>query len=298
MARTRGCRTSTRPALTPEERAQRLAQAREQLQAGVDNLMTAEGWEQMIRSRAWLRRYSFHNLVMILAQCPQATDVRPLSEWKELGYGYMRKGTHKIKIWKPVFRKIDDETPAPEGVRLTGFMLVPVVDVSQLQDAPAAAVVPCRPVELTGAAPTGLWEGVAAQVRALGFTVERGDCGSAYGMTLFGRERRVVVRVGAEPAQAVKTLTHELAHILCGHEHRAAPRELREVEAESVACIVSAVCGLDTLSYSVPYVAVWAGDRAQVEESAERVLRVADAIIEHLQAHVPTREVDLERCAG
>ncbi|MFD1045197.1 hypothetical protein ACFQ1S_06135, partial [Kibdelosporangium lantanae] len=171
MACTCGSRTSTsrrkRPALSPEERAQRLAVAREQLQAGVDAVMTAEGWEQLLRSRAWLRRYSLNNLLMILQQCPHATDVRPMSEWKELGYGYMRKGTHKIKIWKPVFRKTEDGTPppdqdpVPDSVRLTGFMLVPVVDVSQLQDAPVPAA-PLRPVELTGDAPTGLWDGVAA----------------------------------------------------------------------------------------------------------------------------------------
>ncbi|GAB3890099.1 hypothetical protein GCM10029964_061050 [Kibdelosporangium lantanae] len=221
-----------------------------------------------------------------------------MSEWKELGYGYMRKGTHKIKIWKPVFRKTEDGTPppdqdpVPDSVRLTGFMLVPVVDVSQLQDAPVPAA-PLRPVELTGDAPTGLWDGVAAQIRALGYTVERGDCGGAYGVTLFA-QRRVVVRTGVEPAQAAKTLTHELAHILCGHEHRrSTAREVREVEAESVACVVSAVCGVDTLSYSVPYVAGWAGDRTQVHESAERVLRVADVIVDRLQTSA--HEVDLGR---
>jgi hypothetical protein len=75
--------------------------------------MTSEGGGQLIRSRAWLRRYSLNNLLMILQQCPHATDVRPMSEWKDLGYGYMRKGAHKIKLWKPVFRKPDDQKPEP-----------------------------------------------------------------------------------------------------------------------------------------------------------------------------------------
>ncbi|MCE7007082.1 hypothetical protein LWC34_30270 [Kibdelosporangium philippinense] len=308
MTRTSGRRASTtrrkaaRYSLSPEQRTERLSVAREQLLDGVNKLMTAEGWQQLITSRAWLRRYSLNNLIMILQQCPQATDVRPMSEWKKAGYEYMRKGTHKIKIWKPNFRKIEaDQTDDSNSTgdvattQLSGFMLVPVVDVSQLQGGPAVEPpVPPRPVELAGEAPSGLWEGVAEQITACGFAVERGDCDGAYGVTRFA-ERRVIVRGDVEPAQAAKTLTHELAHILCEHEARArtAPRHLQEVEAESVACIVSAVCGVDTLTYSVPYVAGWAADLDTAHQSAERVLQVADAILSRLDRVSQSLDEDL-----
>jgi hypothetical protein len=291
MTRTR---RNTRYTLSPEERAERLSAARQQLLEGVDKLMTADGWQQLITSRAWLRRYSLNNIIMILQQCPEATDVRPLSEWKALGHGFMRKGTHKIKIWKPRFRRADpeqanvtdntDETTAKS--ELSGFLLVPVVDVSQLQGNPQTArPAPPQPIELSGDAPTGLWDGIAAQIVTRGFRIERGDCNGAYGQTHWG-ERLVTVRADVEHAQAAKTLTHELAHILCEHETRTVPRSLPEVEAESVACIVAAICGLDTLQYSVPYVAGWASDRDTACQSAERVLAVADAILEQL-SHVP-----------
>lgn len=286
--------TKARRTVSPEERAERLEAAREQLLEGVDKLMTADGWQQLITSRAWLRRYSLNNLIMILQQCPEATDVRPLSEWKREGHGLMRKGTHKIKIWKPCFRRTteDENTKPTEGAEtdpdkapaLSGFMLVPVVDVSQLQGDPRAAQPsPPEPIALCGDAPRGLWDGVAAQIGTCGFTVERGDCGGAFGRTVFS-ERRVTVRDDVEPAQAAKTLTHELAHILCDHETRLAttPRHVLEVEAESVACVVAAVCGMDTLAYSVPYVAGWAADRETARTSAECVLRVADRILGRL----------------
>lgn len=252
--------------------------------------LTADGWQQLITSRAWLRRYSLNNIIMILQQCPEATDVRPLSEWKALGHGFMRKGTHKIKIWKPRFRRTDPEQPSGKDdtnetttkTELSGFLLVPVVDVSQLQGAPQAAQpTPPRPVELSGDAPTGLWDGVAAQIIARGYRIERGDCGGAYGETNWTNSV-VTVRADVDPAQAAKTLTHELAHILCGHDTRTVSRSLREVEAESVACVVAAVCGLDTLPYSVPYVAGWAADRDTARQSAERVLAVADTVLKQL----------------
>ena len=311
MTRTPGRRASTdrripRPTLSPEERAERLAAAREQLLAGIDTLMTSDGWEQLITSRAWLRRYSFYNVLMILQQCPSATDVRPLSEWKREGYGYMRKGTHKIKIWKPRFRPAEpDNTTGTDSAigsaddttktALSGFMLVPVVDVSQLQGDPRVhRPAPPSPIELSGDAPAGLWDGIAALITARGYTVERADCGSAYGKTIWS-ERRVLVRPDVDPAQVAKTLTHELAHILCDHELRRADtlRHVREVEAESVACIVTAVCGLDTLAYSVPYVAGWADDRDTARASAHRVLTVADTILSQLDT-VPRRSVSAD----
>ncbi|MGC7093972.1 hypothetical protein ACPZ19_04850 [Amycolatopsis lurida] len=301
MTRTPGRRTSNRRkprrTLTPEERAERLAAAREQLLDGIDTLMTSEGWQQLITSRAWLRRYSLYNVLMILRQCPHATDVRPMSEWRNEGYPLMRKGTHKIKIWKPRFRKVDDtdntetatgsktteNTDDTTKLALSGFMLVPVVDVSQLDGNPLAhRPEPPRPILLSGDAPAGLWDGIHQLITARGYTVERGDCGGANGLTEW-RERRVSVRADVEPAQAAKTLTHELAHILCEHDTRTdLPRDLREVEAESVACIVTAVCGLDTLAYSVPYVAGWAEDRDTARASAQRVLAVADTILSDL----------------
>lgn len=299
MSNTAKTSRQSRYSLSPEERAERLSAARQQLLDGIDKLMTADGWQQLITSRAWLRRYSLNNLLMILQQCPEATNVRPMSEWRQLGYSYLRKGTHKIKIWKPTFRKVDLSEDTGETVEnphdqqspqvLSGFMLVPVVDLSQLQQPPGReppSVPTC--LELQGDAPSGLWDGISAQIRSHGYTIERADCGDAYGLTICA-ERRVIVREGVESAQAAKTLTHELAHILCDHEnrHQSTPRPVQEVEAESVACIVTAVCGLDTLSYSVPYVAGWARDRDSARESAERVLTVADTILAQLSTDAP-----------
>lgn len=146
-----------------------------------------------------------------------------------------------------------------------------------------------------GDAPIGLWDGIAAQITALGYHIERDDCGSAYGQTNW-TNNVVTVRADVQPAQAAKTLTHELAHILCDHKIRTATRPLREVEAESVACVVAAVCGLDTLPHSVPYIASWANDRDTAHQSAERVLAVADTILKQLDLALPeTGAVDLDR---
>jgi hypothetical protein len=71
-------------------------------------------------------------------------------------------------------------------------------------------------------------------------------------------KRTVRVRADlASPEQACKILAHELAHIELGHgsEGCTDPRSRREVEPESVAYVVAMASGLDTSSYSLPYVA-------------------------------------------
>ncbi|MBC6451354.1 ImmA/IrrE family metallo-endopeptidase [Actinokineospora sp. HBU206404] len=261
----------------------------------------------MIESRAWLRRYSLSNLLMILAQNPHATDVRPLREWNRHGR-HVRKGEHGIRIWAPRFQR----SPATAGPqpdrdgdrvddhvrRLAGFILVSVFDIAQTDGDPLPDPAgPNRCALLSGDAPAGLWEALARQVAAAGFTIDRGECGGANGITDFAA-RTVRVRADVEPTQAAKTLAHELAHILCEHDKRAdLRRETGEIEAESVACIVAAVCGLSTLDYSVPYVAGWAADVTAVRQSAERVLSVADRILAHIDDELTQPELTEPRTA-
>ncbi len=287
-----------RKALTPEQRRERIRQAHEQLTESVARLMTADGWRAAMERRAWLRRYSLSNVMMILHQCPGATDVRPLRQWNAAGR-HVRKGEHAIKIWAPSIRKPDpasqpdDTEPGDTAETITvRFILVNVFDVSQTDGAPLPKVTLADycPELLSGDAPGWLWDAVAAEVRALGYTIERGDCDGANARVTWAT-RTVRVRDDVDGAQAAKSLIHEFAHILCDHEHRPdAPRPLREVEAESVACIVATACGLDTLPYSVPYVAGWAKDLDIATRSAERIYAVADTILARLGIPVPGSE--------
>ena len=96
---------------------------------------------------------------------------------------------------------------------------------------------PERPALLEGDAPAGLWDTLATQINAAGNTLTRAAIPSgANGVTNFAT-RAVTIADHLSPAQACKTLAHELAHTAMhdGTEYATGCRGRAEVEAESVA---------------------------------------------------------------
>jgi antirestriction protein ArdC len=281
--------TSTRPSSQD-----RLAAIHAQLVTAVEQLVDGDAWRRMLQLAARFPTYSANNVLLIAIQKPDATHVCGLRMWNSLGRR-VRKGEKGIAILAPCLYRKRDDTPeqkqptkeADEAGRkaareLRGFRVVHVFDYSQTEGQPLPDV---SPGELRGAAPDQMWERLVALAEVDGFTVERGPCGGAYGLTDF-RARTVRVRDDVDPAQAVKSLTHEVGYIRAEHETRfldryhdsIACRGLAEVEAESIAYLVTAQAGLPTDDYSVPYVANWSNsDTARRPAPVQRPVAVAVA---------------------
>jgi hypothetical protein len=101
----------------------------------------------------------------------------------------------------------------------------------------------------------------------------------------FARQRSIAVNpVNPMPH---KTRFHELAHVVLGHtsdgtmnDGELTPRNLREVEAESVALVCLAALGLPGVEFSRGYIQSWWGQGNPIpEKSAQRILKVADQIL-------------------
>lgn len=277
-----------------------------QLAERVVSLDSMEGWGAWLRFAKSFHRYSFNNTVLIWAQRPDATLIAGYRAWQANGRQVLR-GETAIKVFGPITKReprLDREgQPVRDvdgkplfSVRIVGLKPVSVFDVSQTDGDP----IPERPVSelLTGQAPPGLWGSLQRLVEAEGYAVARGDCGGANGRTDFV-DHSVRVRDDIDDAQAVKTLAHEAGHVLLHAPQRREGLECRgliEVEAESVAYLVTAAHGLDASQYTFNYVAGWAHraavlDGRSVEDivkaSGQRVIGTADLILQATQP-VPT----------
>ncbi len=263
-------------------KADKAAQLHDRLLTQLQALIDGQDWKEFLAVAARFHRYSPNNVLLILVQAPHAKRVAGYRRWQSLGR-QVRKGERGIAILAPCVRRArpvddDEEAERPELARiLQGFRVAHVWDVTQTDGEPLPDV---RPTLLTGEAPVGLWETLAQELSNAGYALERGDCEGANGRTNY-LTRTVTVRDDVDDAQAVKTLIHELAHVWLHAPHDGAHHRGRaEVEAESVAYIVSEVAGLQPEAYSLPYVAVWSGgDIATVRSTATTVLATARRVL-------------------
>lgn len=308
---------------TDDRRAAReakLDEVHEKLADAVDRLVSGDDWANALTFAAQFRSRSFNNTLLIWIQHSMAYEAGLVSEpmpsfvagykqWQQLGR-QVAKGQAGYQILAPVtgrfassspsdpasWRRLNRfEKPRPhEGVRskMIGVRPAYVWDASQTSGDPLPT--PPTPTLLKGEAPSGLWAGLAEQIRAAGFTVldvaHEGMIHGANGVTDY-TEKTVTVRENMDPAARVKTLAHELAHVLMHGPDQDAARQHRgvgEVEAESIALMIGAAHGMDTSGYTIPYVSTWAAqvdgqEPAEiVRATGERVRATAMKILDQL----------------
>ena len=263
---------------------EKLRAAHDKLQSAVTEIVSGDDWKRMLKVASNFHRYSFNNHLMIFLQRPDATLVAGFHKWKAMGR-FVKKGEKGIGIFAPCKYKTKIETDTGEEKALQqirGFRVVYVFDISQTEGEEIPDLDAIRPKLLDGDAPDGVWDVLVSQANAAGFEVIRDQNRNENGYCDF-LNKTIAVRPDVAPAQAVKTLVHELAHALLHGDEVFRPREIQEVEVESVAYIVCDAIGLDTSDYSFAYVARWSDGLTElVRDTAERVVGCAKQILEGL----------------
>lgn len=132
------------------------------------------------------------------------------------------------------------------------------------------------------------WNGeralAALNIEVIPFDSTDGNCQG------FARKRQIAISPVAQLPH--KSLFHEAAHVVLGHtaegdfsDGEQTPRNLREVEAESVALLCCEALNLDGAEYCRGYIQNWlyrgVGHNAEAipERSAQKIFRAADQIL-------------------
>ena len=248
----------------------------ERLEQGIAQLTTSEAWIDYLHVQARFYRYSPNNCMLIQLQMPDASRVAGYGRWRDLGR-QVRKGEKGIAILAPCIYKSDDEPEAERAVR--GFRTAHVFDVSQTEGEPLAELPISR---LSGEAPA-VMDALTSYAESLGYAVTFGTfaCASKNGQTSF-LTHTVTLREDLSPSQTVKTMCHELGHILLEHLS-CDSRSLAETEAESVAFVICDALGIDSGAYSFAYLATWNDGSedavARIKASALRIQQAARQVL-------------------
>ncbi len=264
----------------------KLRAAHNKLQDAVAEIVSGDDWKQMLKIASKFHRYSFNNHLMIFLQRPDATVVAGFNRWKSLGRS-VRRGEKGIAIFAPCRYKTKVETDIGEEQtvqQIRGFRVVHVFDISQTEGDDLPDLDAVRPKLLDADAPEGIWDALVSQANEAGFEVVRNRRGSENGYCDFS-SKQIAVRPDVAPAQAIKTLIHELGHALLHSEELPRSKEVAEVEVESVAYIVCDASGFDSGDYSFAYVARWPdGSSDLLRDSADRAITCAKGILASLES--------------
>lgn len=288
-------KSSWKSADAAAKREEELQQTLQRLEEGVEEIFTSGKYMEYLTVMSRFHSYSSNNCMLIAWQRPDATLVAGYRAWQDKFGRHVKKGERGIRILSPIVVKGKLPEDGQDGIgdpnaektkakRLVGFRLATVFDVSQTEgrDLPSMGV-----DELQG--DVGEFETVMDAIGKISkypISFEEVD-GGAKGFFSRADPKRIVIQEGMPQAQTLKTAVHELAHSVMHDsgsegEGPALPgRATREVQAESVAFIVSSWLGLDTGDYSFGYVAGWSEgkDLSELRASLDEIRGAAHGII-------------------
>jgi len=216
-------------------------------------------------------RYSSTNVLLILAQKPEATQVAGYHAWRRLGR-QVKQGAKSIWIWRPIIRTISDEHTGLPVDSCIGFTPAPVFDASDLVDI-ATNPLPALWSGLPDDAHQ-LWRCVKRRIEAAGFVIEErplplGRQGSVNPYQV------ITLSDNLDSRNRIMVLLHELAHGLehFREERRQSHRFQQELEAESASAVVCAMLGLEHPS-ARDYILSYHGTAAELKSSLGAVKRI------------------------
>ena len=253
------------------------------LENGIKEYYDSDHYKAFLDSMASFHKYSARNIMLIQKQYPTASLVASFNDWKKRN-GMVKKGSKAIYVLAPCeyIKKdpngnpiIDPLTNKPEkGVF---FKRVPVFDISQVVPQPGKQLDVVEPIkkihkQLTKEEAIQIFK-VLKEVSLennVPITFEEITDGS----NGFYRplDNTIHIAKGRSAEQTLSTIIHEMAHSdLHNVDALLSNMELlsvstKELQAESVAYVVSKHLGLDTSNKSFGYLASWSEDKETLKD--------------------------------
>ena len=283
---------ANRYTLTNEQRQQQVQDLTQQLEDGVKSVFESEKYAQYLKVMSHFTHYSVNNTILIAMQTGgQASMVAGYTAWQKNFGRQVNRGEKAIKIFAPMTYKrkkevdmIDQATGQPlrnpDGsvrkeiieVTVPSFRVTNVFDISQTSGPPLPTLVD----ELEGNVER--YQDFVQAIRNIspvpvGFEEMEGKDGYYHQV-----EKRIAINEDMSETQTMAAMIHELAHAKL---HALDPNNLKEsakargkdqrtmeVEAESIAAVVSSYFGIDTSANSWGYVASWSRNKELPELTA------------------------------
>lgn len=288
--------------LTPEEKQARkeakkekVSNLSEELEKGVISVLNSDEYASYLKFMSSFHNYSFNNSLLIYYQSKKlgftASMVKGFQSWKKYGR-YVKKGAKALQIFAPVPKKYKKEVENEDGtkeekeVEYLSFKPTYVFDISQTEGAEVPHIT------------SQLLEKVDDFENLMNLLFKLSPCGVKFEniqeADVYGYydpvNNYITVKNGIGETQAVKTLIHEISHAVMHNRKVQGLENIKkedcEIQAESVAYIISSYLGLETSGYSFGYVASYVGNIEKIDNFKKNLNVIqfcANALIEKLE---------------
>jgi len=288
-------------------KAKNTAALNQHLQEGIKNYFDSDNYKNFLEGMSHFNNYSVRNIQLIKAQLPEASMVASFNEWKKRN-GHVNKGEKALYVQAPVtvIKKDADGKPiinaeTGEKETFTYFKPVPVFDISQVSpvegkelDLPKMGEV--IPSQIT----KEYYQNVYRSLRDIsqkenGIPIRFRELEKSDG-SYSPKTNEITIKKGMTYEQTLSTLIHEMAHSelhnkksLTERFEGKLTRSSKELQAESIAYVVSNHLGFDTSNDSFAYLASWSKEpdglenlKAQLEIVQEEASSLMKRIDKHL----------------
>jgi len=284
----------------------------EKLESGVKAVFESEQYKTYLKAMSKFHKYSFGNIMLILMRCPNASAVAGFNKWKKDFGRTVKKGERGIAIIAPTpykklveREKIDPVSKKPiigqdgkaekEAVflQLNSYKVAYVFDVSQTEGRP----LPSYGVDEL----KGIVDNYDSMLKAITASspvpVHFRPPEESKGCYKH-KEQAIYINEGMTHIDTLSVLIHEIAHaklhalpvkygeITGKHQKN---RRTREVEAESVAYVVSQHFGIETGESSFAYITGWSKGKEldELKSSLDCICSTAGKIIDNIESNIP-----------
>lgn len=291
-------------------KAKNTAALNQHLQEGIKDYFDSDNYKNFLEGMSHFNNYSVRNIQLIKAQLPEASIVASFNEWKKRN-GHVNKGEKALYVQAPVtvIKKDVDGNPVinsetGEKETITYFKPVPVFDISQVSPVEGKEL---NLPKMGGVIPSQInkeyYQNVYRSLRDIsqkenGIPIRFRELENSDGF-YSPKTNEITIKKGMTYEQTLSTLIHEMAHSELHNKKSLAERfegkltrSSKELQAESVAYVVSNHLGFDTSNDSFAYLASWSQEpdglenlKAQLEIVQEEASSLMKRIDKHLEKY-------------
>ncbi|HGD0274235.1 TPA: PBECR4 domain-containing protein [Streptococcus agalactiae] len=291
-------------------KAKNTAALNQHLQDGIKQYFDSDTYKQYLEGIAHFNNYSPRNIQLIMSQFPEASMVASFQEWRKRN-GSVKKGEKAIYIQAPVSVMKKDENGKPilnpetgEKETITYFKPVPVFDIKQVSPQEGKEL---NLPKAMGTIPEQLdkeyYQNVYRSLRDISqnnnkVPIRFRELGQEDGF-YSPQTNEIVIKKGMSYERTLSTLIHEMAHSELHNKQSLTERfdgkltrSTKELQAESIAYVVSSHLGFDTSQESFPYLASWSKEKdglanltAQLEIVQEEAKNLMERIDQQLSQY-------------